>query len=181
MKALTIICVVVLLLQFAVLGSSFFTGEGDGPTDTEITGWNPKRDVPAVVIGFDRLLDPFRPRLTLPWKEKSFPSRSPEAVNFKDGHEDRRVAKFELTVGEGVSISYACGIRNVRGYKCPQIICLCRPGPVIDWQDFPACEEFRPNGMCPADGDIGEIVVYSETGMLEFSGLGNTGGTVRQR
>ena len=178
MKALTIICVVVLLLQFAVIGLSFVTGEGDGPTDVDFaeSAW-----VPAAVE-FDRLLDPFRPRLTLPWKEeKSFRSRSPEAVNFKNGHEDRRVAKFKLTRGEGVSISYACGIRNVLGYECPQIICLCSPGPVSDWQDFPACEEFRPNGMCPADGDIGEIVVYSKTGTLVFSGLGNAGGTVRQR
>lgn len=179
MKVLFVICVVVLLLQFGALGLSFSTGGGDQPSEEEIEDgdWDPKEKVP-VATRFDRLLDPFRPRLDLPWRQKSFPGGSTEEVAFGNGHEDRRVAEFELTGGAGVLIRYECSIFQ-RGYRCPQITCLCPAGAPINPQDFSACEGF--GNTCPADGNIGAIVVYSETGDLQFSGLGLAGGAVRQR
>lgn len=180
MKVLIVVCVVVLLLQFGVLGLSFGTGGGDEPTpeDIEDGRWDLKRSVTRV----ENLLDPFRPRLELPWEEKSFTAGGTEEFAFGNGHDDRRVAKFELTAGTGVLIRYECDIRDTEGYTCPQVACLCPAGAALDLRDFMACERFRPDGSrCRADGNVGEIVVYSKTGALEFSGLGAHGGTVRQR
>lgn len=176
MKVLIIICAVLLLLQFGVLGLGFATGGGEQPTEEQIEDgdWDPEGKVP-VAAGFEQLLEPFRPRLELPWKQKSFPAGTMQQVTFGNGHEDRRVAKFELTGGDGVLIRYECS--NIgKGYRCPQVACLCRPGAAIDSQELAACDG-SPPGCLPE----GEIVVYSETGTLEFSGMGNAGGTVRQR
>ena len=73
MKVLIVICVVILLLQIGVLGLGVATGEGDQPSYTEIENgdWDPDEKVPTT-SSFNRLLRPFRPRLKLPFIEKSF-------------------------------------------------------------------------------------------------------------
>lgn len=183
MKVLAAICVVVLLLQLGTVGLGVVTGGGEEPTDEEIENgdWDPQSEVP-IAAGFERLLEPFRPRLDLPWRQHTFASGPPQSVEFRNGDEDRRVAKFELTRGTGVRIGYQCNIQR-RGYECPQIACLCRPaGATVDPADFSDCPaSWLEGGRCPADGDKAEIVVYSEEGQLQFLGLGDDGGTVRQR
>lgn len=181
MKLLIIICVIVLLLQLAVIGLGLSTGDGEKPSTDEIEDgdWDPKKKHERT-SGFESLLDPFRPRLELPWKQESFQTVSPVDVTFTNGHEDRRVAKFELTGGTGVMIRYDCRARSDAD-RCPQITCLCPANKPIDAQAFSGCGRSGPKGnQCPADGNIGSIVVYSETGKLQFSGLSSTGGTVQQ-
>lgn len=181
MKVLIAVCVVVLLLQGAVLGLSF-SNSGDAPTkeDIENGDWVPGKHVPIAAV-FEGLLDPFRERLELPWEEKKFPAGRTEAVTFKNGSKDWRVAKFKLTDGDGVRIRYDCDLEGEE-YQCPQVACLCPAGEFLNLQDFPGCGDLRTDGnRCPADGDIAEIVVYSTVGTLGFSGFGDDGGTVQQR
>jgi hypothetical protein len=185
MKILIVICIVVLLLQFGALGLSFGTGDVDRPTEEQIEDeeWHPEEEFPTTAR-FERLLDPFRPRLVLQhWEQqqKSFAAGITEPVSFENGHEDRRVAKFELTSGTGILIRYECS-RIGQGYRCPQVTCLCPAGAAINLADFSDCGRSQPDAnICPTDGGGGEIVVYSEKGTLLFSGLGAGGGTVRQR
>jgi hypothetical protein len=183
MKILIIICAVVLLLQIGALGLSFGTGSTEKPTRDEVENgdWDPEKKLPAAAARFESLLDKFRPRLDLPWEEQFFPSGDAEPVIFRNGGEGdkgRRVAKFELVSGTGVSIGYSCSLAKP-DYECPQTVCLCSANAPVDALARSACASLPP--VCPADGNLGEIVVYGETGTLEFSGLGAAGGKVRQR
>lgn len=182
MKLLIAICVVVLLLQLAAVGRSVSSSDGEPPSKEAVENgdWDPAAAIP-VGATLERLLDPFRPRLALPWDDDThaFPPGADEPVAFDRGS-DGRVAKFELIAGTGVRIRYDC--ESDRG-ECPQLVCLCAANEPLALEDFSMCGNgFRAaGGRCPADGHQGEIVVYDETGVLRFSGLGALGGTVRQR
>jgi hypothetical protein len=174
MKLVIVIVVIVILLYAATLGMGLSGGDMDTPSEEEIEDgdWDPKKKVPEV--GFlDGLLDPFRPRLELPWKEKAFGSEA-EQVAFDNGHADGRVAKFELLSGTGLRIHYSCLGAAPGLDDCTQTVCLCGAG-VTDLQSVAGCDEQR---QCTATG---EIVVYTASGTLEFSGIGEQGGTVTQR
>jgi hypothetical protein len=160
-KTLIVICVIVLLLQVAALGVSFSGGGGDEPTEEKVeNGWEP--DANSRTARFEGLLDPFRPRIELPWEEQSFLAE-PVNVEFKKGAK-QRIAKFELAGGGGVMVEYACGVSAAPGCR-NQTICLCPAG----------------SAVCDDDGHIGAVTVYAETGTLRFTGLTPAGGTVRQR
>jgi hypothetical protein len=182
MKVLIVICAVVLLLQIGALGLSVGTGDVDHPQRDEIEDgkWHADDEFPLAAKA-EALLDRFRPRVHLPWEEQVFPSGTPSPVPFTHGAkgtDGRRVAKFELVSGTGASIAYACSI-DKPGFKCPQRICLCQPDKLVDVKARTACPSLP--AVCPADGHLGEIVLYGETGTLEFLGLGAAGGKVRQR
>lgn len=89
MKVLVVVCVVVLLLQFGVLGLSFGTGDGGEPTpeDIEDNRW----DLKPLVTRVEGLLDPFRPRLELPWEEKLLPAGGTEEFAFGNGQDRKSV------------------------------------------------------------------------------------------
>lgn len=179
MKVLIVVCTIVLLLQLATVGVNLSSGSGDPPSDVEDGDWQAAEAFP-LAAAFERLLDPLRKRLVLPWDEQTFPGGAGEPVEFSEGSDDQRVAKFELTAGTGVLIRYEC---SREGARCPQVVCLCPAGESIVLQDFISCgDAFRPrDGKCPSDGDQGELVVYGKTGEIYFAGLGSSGGTVRQR
>jgi hypothetical protein len=182
MKVLIVVCAIVLLLQIGALGLSFGTGDVDHPERGQIEDgeWHPENEFPLAAKA-EAFLDRFRPRLELPWEQQSFASGTASRVSFTHGGkgtEGRRVAKFELVSGTGASIAYACSI-DKPGFECPQRVCLCQPGKPTDALARAACTSLP--AVCPADGNLGEIVVYGETGSLEFLGLGAAGGTVRQR
>lgn len=183
MKLLIAICVVVLLLQLATVGIHVSSGDREQPSADAIEDgdWDPAAAVPLGGT-FEALLDPFRPRLELPWDDdtKAFPGGTNEVVVFKGGSDDQRVAKFELTAGTGILIRYDC---SRDGAQCPQIVCLCPANEPLAAEDFSVCGDgLRPrDGKCPSDGNRAEIVVYGETGELRFAGLGDLGATVRQR
>lgn len=179
MKALIVICALVLLIQLGTLGVSVVRGDGKPQPDrSEIeSGREPKAADYPIATRFNALLDPFRPRIELPWESKMFPGGVAETVEYTKGAKDKRIAKFELTAGGGVAIAYSCGVLAPTDCR-EQEICLCAAGtPVLD---FP-CPHVAGNGVCDADGNVDAITVYGETGMLEFSGLTPAGGTVRQR
>jgi hypothetical protein len=181
MKVLIVVCALVLLLQIGALGLSFGTGDIDPRTKDRIkSGEQPPDKEFPLAARFENFLDRFRPRLDLSWETQSFPSGSTQTIAFRNGgkgSDGQRVAKFELASGTGARIGYACRI-DKPGYNCPQSICLCQPGEPLDALTRAACMSLPP--VCPADGNVGKIVVYGETGTLEFSGLGAAGGTVRQ-
>ncbi|HEX7079408.1 MAG TPA: hypothetical protein VF329_00135 [Gammaproteobacteria bacterium] len=182
MKVLVVVCAVVLLLQIGALGLSFGTGDVDHPERDQIEDgeWHAENEFPLAAKA-EAFLDRFRPRLKLPWDEQFFASDAASPVAFThggEGTEGRRVAKFELVAGTGASIAYACSI-DKPGFECPQRICLCQPDKPVDALARAACPSLP--AVCPADGHLGEIVVYGETGTLELQGLGAAGGTVRQR
>lgn len=171
MKLVIVIVVIVILLQAATLGIGLSGGGMGKPTTDEIKdGWDPKEKVPeASFLG--NVLDPFRPRLDLPWENGTFGAET-QQVAFGNGHADGRVAKFELAAGTGVRIHYGC-VRAVPPRECTQTVCLCRPG-FLNPQAMAGCDEQE----CAATG---EIVVYSVSGTLEFTGIGDEGGTVTQQ
>jgi hypothetical protein len=177
-KTLIVICVIVLLLQVAALGVSFSGGGGDEPTEEKVeNGWEP--DANSRTARFEGLLDPFRPRIELPWEEQSFLAE-PVNVEFKKGAK-QRIAKFELAGGGGVMVEYACGVSAAPGCR-NQTICLCPAGSAVLAQNFSACGSAAPRrAVCDDDGHIGAVTVYAETGTLRFTGLTPAGGTVRQR
>jgi hypothetical protein len=174
MKLVIVIVVIVILLQAATLGMGLSGGGMDKPGRDEIEDgdWDPKEKVPEA--GFlDGLLEPFRPRLELPWKDKAFGGEA-EQVVFDNGHADGRVAKFELVSGTGVRIHYGCVGMAPGLDDCTQTVCLCGAG-FTDLQSVSDCTKQK---KCMATG---EIVVYSESGTLEFTGVGEQGGTVTQQ
>jgi hypothetical protein len=181
MKALIVICVIVLVLQVATLGVSLSGGSGSNPptSDQIKSGQEPKASEFPITARFEGLLDPLRPRIKLPWAEKSFHA-SVESVQFEGGA-DQRLAKFELTGGSGARIAYDC---TALGKDCPkdqqtQTVCLCPPKAALP-PDFVALCKPR-DAVCAENGNVGAITVYAKTGTLQFSGIGPAGGTVRQR
>lgn len=183
MKILLIICAVILALQIAVLGYSFSDGDKNPPSEEEIEDgdWDPGEEYPMTAWA-DDLFGAFRERIELS-KRASQPFAGGETVSLQYKHEsekERVIAEFKLTSGEGVMIRYTCGVFK-KGYTCPeQVACLCSPGATIDPDHFAACGDARPQeAACPEEGDIGEVIVYSKIGELEFTGLGNAGGTVK--
>ncbi|HEX6994660.1 MAG TPA: hypothetical protein VF339_11005 [Gammaproteobacteria bacterium] len=182
MKLLIVICVVVLLLQLAAVGRNMSSSDGAPPSKEAVENgdWDPAVAVP-VGAKLEALVDRFRPRLELPWEDDThaFPAGANEPVTFEGGA-DQRVAKFELTAGTGVRIGYGC---DSGGEECEQDVCLCAANAPLELRHFLICGDgFRPEGgRCPADGNLGKIVVREETGVLWFTGLGELGGTVRQR
>lgn len=173
MKLVIVIVVIVLLLQAATLGLGLSGGGMDEPSEEEIEDgdWDPEKKVPAATV-LDGLLDPFRPRLDLPWEKGTFGAEM-QRVNFGNGSADGRVAKFELVAGTGVRIHYGCA-GAVPPRDCGQTVCLCGPG-LTSLESIADCAEQR---KCTAEG---EIVVYTASGTLEFTGIGDQGGTVTQQ
>ena len=179
MKALIVICVIVVLLQVASFGVSF-TGNGADQANAQSVedgSLKPNAENFPLAAGFQRFLDPYRPRITLPWDELSVPFGGTQAIVFSDGAK-RQMTKFELTGGSGMMISYDCGDRD----RCsPQFICLCPPGAPVSAMDFLVCGKAKPrDGVCADQGNIGLITVYGDTGTIHFDGLGQAGGIVRQ-
>lgn len=183
MKVLLIVCAVVLALQLAVLGYSFSGGDKKPPSREEVEDgdWDPAEEYPMTAWA-DDLFGAFRTRIELPERaSQHFAVDETVSLQYRHDSKDKRViAEFELISGEGVMIRYTCGIFK-KGYTCPeQIACLCSPGATIDPDHFAACGDARPQeSECPEEGDIGEVIVYSKIGELEFTGLGNAGGTVK--
>lgn len=182
MKLLIAICVVVVLLQLGAVGLNMSSSGGEQPSKEAVEDgdWDPAAAFP-VGATLERLFDPFRQRLDLRWDDDThaFPAGADEDFTFRDASEGL-VAKFELTAGTGVRIRYGC---DSDGDDCEQAVCLCPANAPLDLQHFSMCGDgFRPaGGRCPADGNLGKIVIGGETGKLWFTGLGPLGGTVRQR
>lgn len=184
MKLLLIICAIILVLQFAVLGYSFTDG-GDAPTDEEIEDgdWDAGEEFPMTKWA-NGVLAPFRPRAKIlnDGLDQALAGDEERIVEYRHDIDKKRVIiELSLASGDGALVKYRCGVLNRKGFTCPeQVICLCPEGRAINLNDFDGCGKARPDGpICEEEGNTGEIIVYSKRGEFLVRGLGDEGAALR--
>ena len=169
MKTLLIICAVVLLLLAFTIWKERSSDKSQ-PTieDVKSGEWEP----PELARKAEAKLDRYRPRITLPWEERRVGFGALESVNFENGDEDGRAAKFRLIDGSAVRIVY----QNPKDGKL-QTLCLCTDGGLAGVMPEPDCgKDFSPS-VCPIKEGL--VVIYQEEGTFQLQGLGLAGGTIQ--
>jgi hypothetical protein len=170
LKTLLVICAAVLLLQSLTIWKADSSADKSPPkqADLENGAWKP----PQIVRKAEAYLDDFRPRITLPWDKHRVGLGASETVTFEKGDTNGRVAKFRLTEGSAVRITYQDPRDGQLKYTC-----LCSEGGLAGVTPLPDCGKGFRASSCPTEG---LITVYEEQGKFLLQGLGIAGGTIQQ-